>query len=78
MVEVSAGSINMMEMGNDPDAWKEYMKREEVMAKHRFDRDEVSAKALRRIRVALSKEQIDRLPGLATADHREEEASFYP
>lgn len=78
MVEVSANSINMMEMGNDPDAWKEYMKREEVMAKHRFDRDEVSAKALRRIRVALSKEQIDRLPGLATADHREEDVSYYP
>ena len=63
--------------GSDPEAWKEYMKREEIMQKHRFDRDEASSKALRRLRVALREDQQNRLPGLATAGQKDDETNMY-
>jgi hypothetical protein len=65
-------------MGGDQEAWQEHMKLEEKLAKHRFERDEASAKALRKLRTILRPEQANRLPGLATVEHDNEPQYSYP
>ncbi len=68
MIKISMKQESPMEEGNDPERWKDYMKLQQEQAKHRFDRDEASAKAIRRIRSILSAEQAAFVPGLDKAD----------
>lgn len=48
----------------EPEDWREFSKRQSTISKLRFDRDEISATALRSLRAALTPEQVAALGGL--------------
>jgi hypothetical protein len=54
----------------EPEDWREYTKRQSSISKLRFDRDEISATALRSLRAALTPEQVAALGGLEEAPPR--------
>jgi hypothetical protein len=51
-------------MSFDSADWQEYQKREEQLQRIRFDRDELSYRAINRLKAVLSPEQIERIGGL--------------
>jgi hypothetical protein len=57
-------------MAFEPEDWKEYTKRQSAISKLRFDRDEVSATAVRALRAALTPEQVAAIGGLQEPSRR--------
>ncbi len=47
--------------GLDPEEWQEYAARQEKLGRLRFDRDELSYRALYGLKAVLSPEQLDRI-----------------
>ena len=65
MVEASSGATSLgMGMGFEPEDWQKWQERQDAMAKLAFDRNELSLKALRQLKIALNDSQIERLGGL--------------
>ena len=54
----------MNPMNFEPVDWQDYQQREEQRQKLRFDRDELSYRAINRLKAVLSPEQIERIGGL--------------
>jgi hypothetical protein len=69
MVEMTAGQHDDFSQFQQDD-WQEYMKSQSAMSKLRFDRDEASAAAIRRMRAALNPEQVKALGGLEEPQRR--------
>lgn len=65
MTEIAAGGeMPSFSPDSDPDAWKRWQERLEALANLRFDRDELSLRAINQLKTILTEDQIRRLGGL--------------
>ncbi|MFO0873838.1 MAG: hypothetical protein U0575_07685 [Phycisphaerales bacterium] len=64
MVEIQREGANPI--GGETADWQAWQERQNKIARLRFERDEVSMKAVRKLKQILTEEQIKRIPGLAS------------
>lgn len=76
MVEIQRDGAGSAVMGMDTDDWKGWQDRRERMERLRFERSELSAKTVRRLKSVLSEEQAKSVPGLGRYGQEEEERRF--
>jgi hypothetical protein len=61
---------NMMFAMPDQTDWQEFRQRQEKLQKLRFERDELSYRAINRLQILLTAEQIERIGGLPEAQEK--------
>jgi len=76
MVEIQRDGASSAVMGMESADWKGWQDRRERMDRLRFERSELSAKTVRRLKAVLTEEQAKSVPGLSRYGQEEEERRF--
>lgn len=70
MIQATAGSEGMNFASGDPQDWQDFQKRQEVMSKLRFDRDELNTRAIGQLKTILTEDQLRRIGGVPVPKKR--------
>ena len=76
MVEINR-EAGLVVPGSDPEQWQSWQDRRNQLERVSFERDELSMKAVRRLKQVLTEDQVRRIPGLSAYEQAEDRDQFW-